>query len=105
EDALATIKRRTPATDPDDFLRHLHQDRERVNAALQLIDQAEREFQAAKVKARPAMPPPGDPLLEAQARAEVERQREAVLAQARITRLEEELAVSKRQAESLQAQL
>jgi RNA polymerase sigma factor (sigma-70 family) len=129
EDALATIKRRVPATDPDDFLRQLHQDRERVNAALQLMDQAEREFQAAKVKSRPAPQPDTANLSRAAlARAEVERQRAAVLtpeaervrdavarerqaldaqarAEARIDALEEELAVAKRRAADLEARV
>jgi RNA polymerase sigma factor (sigma-70 family) len=64
-DVLKWIKDRDPAKDLDDFERLLHQDQERVNAVLQLLDRAEAEMVKARLRTKPAPklpdPPPKAP--------------------------------------------
>jgi RNA polymerase sigma factor (sigma-70 family) len=84
--ALGDMKARDPAKDLDRFELLLERDKARLNAAMQLLDQAETELVKARLRVKPAPKLPvaadpdlPDPLKDAKARREIEKQRALLL--------------------------
>lgn len=97
EGALKAVRERAQPKDLDDFVLRMQQDKARLDAALQLIEQAELEVLKARLKAKPApkLPAPANPdarnhIDDARVKSEVERQRDrADAAEAKLAKLAE----------------